>query len=99
MSEIPKRAINNYLCILVDKVYKILPLFEEKCETLPQYLQGLEHELVGCYQLYFKLADEPRFLSVVNIVKYLETENYDIATCKREVFTAIKLINSIAKEG
>lgn len=99
MSEIPKRAIKNYLRVLIDKVYKILPLKEEQCETLPQYLQGLEHELVGCYQLYFELADEPRFLSVLNIIKFLSTEEYDTATCKHEVFAAINLIESITKEG
>ena len=99
MSSIPNKAVKAYLKTLIDKVYKILPMKEENSETLHCYLSGLTHELVGCYQLYYELVDEPRFLSVVNIVKYLETNDYDTATCKREVFKAIKLIQSIAKEG
>ena len=99
MNAIPNKAVKAYLKTLIDKVYKILPMKEENSETLHCYLSGLTHELVGCYQLYYELVDEPRFLSVVNIVKYLETNDYDTATCKREVFKAIKLIQNITKEG
>lgn len=99
MNTIPEEAVNNYLKALINKVYKILPMTEENSETLQCYLAGLRHELVGCYQLHFELVDEPRFLTVVNIVKYLETNDYDTATCKREVFKAIRLIQNIVKEG
>lgn len=99
MNTIPEEAVNNYLKALINKVYKILPMTEENSETLQCYLTGLRHELVGCYQLHFELVDEPRFLTVVNIVKYLETNDYDTATCKREVFKAIRLIQNIVKEG
>lgn len=99
MNTVPNEAMNNYLKALVDKVYKILPMKEENSETLQCYLTGLTHELVGAYQLHFSLVDEPRFLGVIHIVKYLETSDYDTATCKREVFKAIRLIQNIAKEG
>ena len=99
MNTIPKEAVNNYLSALINKVYKILPMKEEQSETLHCYLTGLRHELVGCYQLHFELVDEPRFLAVVNIVKYLESNDYDTATCTREVFKAINLIQDIRKEG
>jgi len=99
MNRVPDEAIKNYLKTLIDKVYKILPMKEENSETLHCYLTGLIHEMVGAYQLHAKLADEPRFLSVINIVKYLESNDYDVATCKREVFKAIRLIQNIVKEG
>ena len=99
MNKVPNKAVNAYLKTLIDKVYKILPMKEENSETLHCYLSGLTHELVGCYRLYYELVDEPRFLSVINIVKYLETNDFDTATCKREVFKAIKLIQNITKEG
>lgn len=94
-----REALNNYLKALINKVYKILPMKEEENKTLQCYLTGLEHELVGCYQLHFELVKEPRFLSVINIVKYLETNEYDCKTAKREVFKAIRLIEDIVKEG
>lgn len=99
MNTIPDKAMINYLRTLIDKVYKILPMKEENSETLHCYLTGLTHEMVGYYQLCYDLVDEPRFLSVVNIVKYLENNDFDTATCKREVFKAIRLIQNIVKEG
>ena len=64
------------------------------------YLQSLGNELIGCYELWDVLADAPQFLAVINIVKYLDIEDYDVVICKREVFKAIHLIEDlIAKEG
>lgn len=99
MRQIPEEALTTYLKALIDKVYKILPMKEENSDTLTCYLTGLIHELTGCYQLHYELVGEPRFLSVVNIVKYLESNEYDTATCKREVFKAIRLIQNMTKEG
>ena len=99
MNTIPNEAIKTYLKALIDKVYKVLPMKEENSETLHCYLTGLTHELIGAYRLYFELVDEPRFLNVVSIVKYLESNDFDTATCKREVFKAIRLIQNIVKEG
>ena len=99
MNTIPNEAIKSYLKTLIDKVYKVLPMKEENSETLHCYLTGLTHELIGAYRLHFELVDEPRFLNVVSIVKYLESNDFDTATCKREVFKAIRLIQNIVKEG
>lgn len=98
MNTIPKEAIAVYLKALVNKVYKILPMKEENNNTLRYYLSGLSCELAGFYQLHLELVDEPRFLSVISIVKHLETGDYDAALCKREVFKAIRLVQDIAEE-
>lgn len=99
----PYKALNSYLHNLINKVYKILPMKEEQCDTLTSYLLSLENELIGCYELWDILCDNSQFLAVINIVKYLSTKEYDISTCKREVFKAIhlieKIINEIEKEG
>lgn len=94
---LPDKALKSYLHNLVNKVYKILPMKEEKCETLNSYLLSLQNELIGCYKLWLILEDNPQFLAVINIIKYLSTEEYDEATCKREVFKAIHLIEKIDK--
>ena len=100
---LPVKALTSYLQNLINKVYKILPMMEEQCDTLPSYLQSLEHELIGCYKLWDILADEPQFMAVINVVKYLSAEDYDLVVCKREVFKAIHLIEgvnkNIVKEG
>lgn len=93
----PSRALDGYLQNLIDKVFKILPMKEEQCGTLPSYLRSLESELAGCYKLWDELADEPQFLALINVVNYLAVEEYDIAVCKREVFKAIHLVESVKK--
>ncbi len=94
---VPLRALDGYLQNLIDKVFKILPMKEEQCGTLPSYLRSLESELVGCYKLWDELADEPQFLALINVVNYLAVEEYDVAVCKREVFKAIHLVESVKK--
>lgn len=97
---LPVKALTNYLRNLINKVYKILPMKEEQCVTYNSYLQSLQNELVGCYKLWDVLVDAPQFITIINIIKYLDTEDYDIAVCRREVFKAIHLIEDlIAKEG
>lgn len=97
---LPAKALAHYLRNLINKVYKILPMKEEQCGTYNSYLQSLQNELIGCYELWDVLADAPQFLAVINIIKYLDVEDYDVAVCKREVFKAIHLIEDlIAKEG
>lgn len=97
---LPTKALTVYLRNLINKVYKILPMKEEQCGTYNSYLQSLENELIGCYELWDVLADAPQFLAVMSIVKFLDVEDYDVVVCKREVFKAIHLIEDlIAKEG
>ena len=70
---LPNKALKSYLHNLINKVYKILPMKEEKCETLNSYLLSLQNELIGCYKLWLILEDNPQFLAVINILKYLST--------------------------
>jgi len=94
---VPLRALDGYLQNLIDKVFKILPMKEEQCSTLPSYLRSLESELVGCYKLWDELADEPQFFALINVVNFLAVEECDVAVCKREVFKAIHLVESVKK--
>lgn len=95
---LPNKALKSYLRHLINKVYKILPMKEEGCKTIKPYLLSLENELIGCYDLWEILDDNPNFTAIINIIAYLFTEQYDIQTCKREVFKAIHLIELINKE-
>ena len=96
--KLPNKALNSYLQNLINKVYKILPMKEEQCSTLESYLLSLENELIGCYELWEILEGSSQFLAIINIIKYLSIEEYDIQTCKREVFKAIHLIENVNKE-
>lgn len=95
---LPIKALKSYLRHLINKVYKILPMKEEGCKTIKPYLLSLENELIGCYDLWEILDDNPNFTAIINIIEYLLSEQYDIETCKREVFKAIHLIEIVEKD-
>lgn len=96
--KLPNNALKSYLQNLINKVYKILPMKEEQCNTLAPYLLSLENELIGCYKLWDILEENSQFLAIISIIKFLSAEEYDVPTCKREVFKAIHLIESVNKE-
>lgn len=92
---IPKENFCNYFEFLINKTYKILPLKEEKSETLKSYLESLLRELLGNKELVSLLVDEPRFITVLNTMQYLISEEYTIKICKKEVFKCIIILEEI----
>lgn len=94
-AELDERAFHNYFKYMIGKIYKILPMKEEGCKTLTTYLESLRAEMIGSYKLYRQLIEEPQFMSALNIIEYLIDGEYDVTVCKREVFKAIRNIESI----
>lgn len=102
--ELPEQSFHRYFEYMIGKIYRILPMKEEGCETLTSYLESLRVQMIGSYSLYRQLIEEPQFMSALHIIEYLIDNEYDVKTCKREVFKAIRLIESVnkkyfAKEG
>ena len=96
--QLPEQCFQRYFQYMIGKIYKILPMKEEGCTTLIQYLESLKAELIGSYELYLKLIDEPQFMTVLNIVQFLISAEYDEKTCKREVFKAIDVLDNLNKK-
>ena len=44
---LPKENFCRYFEFLINKTYKILPLKEEKSDTLKSYLESYQRELIG----------------------------------------------------
>lgn len=97
MNKIPRTAFKSYLKSLINKVYKILPMYEEENKNLCSYIQSLERELVGCYRLYDSVCEDAQFLSLIGILRYLHSEEYNQSVCKQEVFKAIGIIQNIVE--
>lgn len=95
-SAISQRLLYNYFKNLVNSFFKILPIKEEKPETLPIYMESLQMELIGCKHLVVGMGDEPAFLSLLSILQYLidypECGQHEV---RREVFRAISLCNKL----
>lgn len=92
---IPKESFCNYFKFLINKTYKILPMKEENSQTLNSYLESYLRELVGNQELVKLLIDEPNFITILNTLQFLSSENYSVKTCKKEVFKCIRLLEDI----
>jgi hypothetical protein len=92
---LPNENFYKYFEFLINKTYKILPLKEEKSSTLISYLESYQRELIGNKELLFVLVDEPQFITVLNTIQFLISENYTDDVCKKEVFKCIKILKDI----
>ncbi|MCP1159440.1 hypothetical protein [Bacillus infantis] len=86
----------KYIATLKNKVYKILPLFEESNSGLPQYLDSLIFEIYG---LQYLVNEEEHhiLISLICILEHFYDDciqpDTDIPTIKREVFHCLDLID------
>lgn len=95
---IPKESFCRYFEFLISKTYKILPLKEEGSETLKSYLESYLRELIGNRTLVLALVNEPRFVTVLNTLQFLISEEYSVSVCKKEVFKCIRILEDINKK-
>ena len=92
---LPKENFCRYFEFLINKTYKILPLKEEKSDTLKSYLESYQRELIGNMDLIPLLVDEPKFITLLNTLQFLISEEYSDKVCKREVFKCIRILEEI----
>lgn len=92
---LPRENFCKYFEFLINKTYKILPLKEEKSDTLKSYLESYLRELIGNKDLVSILVNEPRFITVLNTMQFLISEEYSNEVCKREVFKCIRILEEI----
>jgi hypothetical protein len=92
---LPKENFCRYFEFLINKTYKILPLKEEKSDTLKSYLESYQRELIGNMDLIPLLVDEPKFITLLNTMQFLISEEYSDKVCKREVFKCIRILEEI----
>lgn len=95
---IPEENFCKYFEFLISKTYKILPLKEENSSTLKSYLESYLRELIGNQSLISVLVNEPRFVTVLNTMQFLSTEDYSVEVCKKEVFKCIHILEDINKK-
>ena len=92
---LPKENFCRYFEFLINKTYKILPLKEEKSDTLKSYLESYQRELIGNMDLIPLLVDEPKFITLLNTMQFLISDEYSDKVCKREVFKCIRILEEI----
>lgn len=74
---------------MIGKVFKVLHLKEEGCETLDKYVDSLSRKFFGASRLYFREEN----LSVVHILSGMDIDSHSLL--RSDVFEIIKIIESI----
>lgn len=91
-----KNVIYDYFRRLISKFFKILPMWENKEDTLKTYMDSLKIELTGCNSVIGELGDCADMLSMISILQYfIDHPDAKIDVVRREVFHAISLCDSV----
>lgn len=96
---LPDEALLKYLDFLVGKFFKILPLKEQREETLCSYLESLQREMIGNKSLIPVLKNHPDFITLLNTLEYFIT-NKDVkhSVYRKEVFKCINIIKKLQRD-
>ncbi len=95
---IPNEYFANYFQFLIGKVWKILPMSEEDNKNLKGYMEGLQRELIGNMNLVEDLKCDGYFITLLNKIEYLISEDYSHEVCRKEVFECISIIEKISEK-
>jgi hypothetical protein len=103
MIEISSPIFSNYTVLLIDRIYKILPLFEEHNDGLFRYIQSLIYELNGMFYVIESLQTNAEYLSLVATLESLSDDSMFFENSKepikREVFRCIDIVKRIDKSS
>jgi hypothetical protein len=90
-SSIAEKGLQQY----VGKFFKILPMFEEKCPTLKQYVQSLNREMIGLSHLIVEVESNEDFLTLVATLEGLSRSDISVEEVKSDVFKSISILKKL----
>lgn len=96
---IKKEILSAYMEKLVGRVYKILPMFEERDGGLYKYIDSLSNELLGLQKIIVDLGAENEFVILVSTLRFLSDyigHDSDKKKIRREVFKCIDVVKKIS---
>lgn len=96
--QISDEVIHNYTTQLINRFFKILPMFENNEVSRSVYMKSLQSEMLGFNDLIVNTQNDATPVVLSNILQYLisnpTTPNKDV---KREIFRAISIIERFDK--
>jgi hypothetical protein len=103
MIERKRKIVQEHLELIKSDIFKILPLFEEKCETLTTHIGSLLYEMYGKVHVIEGFDGNARYLTLLSILESLYDESlaaeYDISTVRREVFKCLNIIEKLQQKA
>lgn len=92
---IPNELYYNYMDMLVNRIFKILPLKDEKSKTVDTYIINLLNELTGNKELIIHLNNDSRYETILaNLQALLATD----ADYRNIVLNTIPLIKQLKEQ-
>lgn len=95
---IPNEYFANYFQFLVGRVWKILPMSEENNKHLKGYMESLQRELIGNMNLVEDLKYDGYFITLLNKIEFLISEEYNHEVMRKEIFECINIIEKISNK-
>lgn len=92
---LPDQVIISSLERLTGKVFKILPMREENCNTLDEYVGNLIRELINTKSLVESIQFEGELLSLISTLEGLADNEVDLCVCRSDVFKSIDIIKKM----
>lgn len=88
--------LHNYLQSLVNRFFKILPIKENEPDSLQQYTESLQFELIGFKELIIAIKYDPEYMSLLSKLQYIiDHPDVTVKRVRREVFCAISICNKL----
>lgn len=96
--QIRNEVIHNYTTQLINRFFKILPMFENDETSRNVYMKSLQSEMLGFNDLIINTQGDATPVVLSGILQYLiSNPATPIRDVKREVFRAISIIERFDK--
>lgn len=89
---------NLFLSSLIGAVYKVLALNDNDDPYLSEYIDSLCIQLLGGLETFPVLKSCQKYISVINIIQYLRTNEFNKKTCKREILKGTNILEKLSKD-
>lgn len=98
--DISTTLVSNHLGSLVNKFYKILPMWESNEPSLSEFMDSLRVELFGYKNLMRYIQYDASYMTLLSILQYLidHINECELHTVRREVFKAISICKKLRKK-
>lgn len=84
---------------LTGRIFKMLPLREEADQGnqvyLSEYMESLARDVIGAMTTFPELTEFPEYVTVVNTLQFLNTNDSEFAVFRKEVFHMLAVLNGI----
>lgn len=89
--------LSIFLSSVINKIYKILPLYEMDEQTTLLYVERLIAELNGSLHTFPELGHDKNFISAMNNLNYILHCGCSVVECRRQVFDSIDYVKKVQR--